>query len=38
VVINPLASNPVPTLQPSAMVILGLLLASLGILLMKRSR
>ena len=36
--INPLASNPVPTLQPPAMAILGLLLAALGILLMKRSR
>ncbi|HEV8117553.1 MAG TPA: hypothetical protein VGQ32_03465 [Thermoanaerobaculia bacterium] len=38
VVINPLASNPVPTLNGPAMAVLGLLLASLGIFLMKRSR
>jgi hypothetical protein len=36
--INPLASNPVPTLQVPAMAILGLLLAAIGILLMRRVR
>lgn len=36
--INPLAGNTIPTLQPPVMVILGLLLAALGVFLMKRSR
>jgi hypothetical protein len=36
--INPLASNPVPTLQVPGMAVLGLLLAALGILLMRRMR